>query len=49
VKDSTDRWIKFDDETVSIVNEEEIKKLSGKGGGDWHIAYLCMYRTRPGL
>jgi ubiquitin carboxyl-terminal hydrolase 14 len=49
VKDASDRWVKFDDETVSIVNEEEIKKLSGKGGGDWHIAYLCMYRTRPGL
>jgi len=28
------------------VNNEEIKKLSGKGGSDWHTAYLCFYRTK---
>jgi len=46
VKEDEDRWLKYDDETVSIVNNEEIKKLSGKGGSDWHIAYLCLYRTK---
>lgn len=35
-----DEWLKFDDDKLSIVNDEEIKKLSGKGGADWHIAYL---------
>jgi ubiquitin carboxyl-terminal hydrolase 14 len=38
-------WYKFDDDKVSYVLEDEIKKLSGDGGGDWHIAYLCFYRT----
>jgi len=38
-------WIKFDDSTVSFVNEEEVKKLSGKGGADWHIAYMCVYAS----
>jgi hypothetical protein len=28
------------------VNDEEIKKLSGKGGSDWHTAYLCFYRSK---
>jgi hypothetical protein len=36
----TDKWLKYDDDKVSFVNDEEIKKLSGKGGGDWHMAYL---------
>jgi len=45
VKESNDKWAKFDDEKVSYVNNEEIKKLTGKGGGDWHMAYLLLYRT----
>eukprot|EP00002_Diphylleia_rotans_P020196 TRINITY_DN3918_c0_g1_i1.p1 TRINITY_DN3918_c0_g1~~TRINITY_DN3918_c0_g1_i1.p1 ORF type:complete len:465 (+),score=89.21 TRINITY_DN3918_c0_g1_i1:57-1451(+) len=46
VKDdnSKDDWFKFDDEKVSIVPSEEILKL--QGGGDWHIAYICLYRTK---
>ena len=28
------------------MNNEEIKKLSGKGGSDWHTAYLCLYRSK---
>jgi len=47
VKEKGDQWLKFDDDKVSSANVEEIKKLSGKGGGDWHMAYLCMYRTIP--
>jgi len=46
VKEADDRWLKFDDDEVSIVNNEEIKKLSGKGGSDWHTAYMCLYKTR---
>jgi ubiquitin carboxyl-terminal hydrolase 14 len=41
-----DIWIKFDDDTVSLVNTDEILKLSGKGGADWHMAYLAFYRTK---
>ncbi|KAI9595836.1 hypothetical protein BDF19DRAFT_440209 [Syncephalis fuscata] len=41
---NTDDWFKFDDDTVSIVTSEDVLKLDG--GGDWHVAYICMYRTR---
>ena len=34
----TDRWWKFDDDTVTAQPSEEIMKLVG--GGDWHMAYL---------
>jgi ubiquitin carboxyl-terminal hydrolase 14 len=46
VKQGSDEWLKFDDDKLSIVNDEEIKKLSGKGGADWHIAYLCIYQSK---
>ena len=42
VKTDNGRWLKFDDDVVSEVTEEDIKKLSG--GGDWHIASTLMYR-----
>lgn len=45
VKQEDDKWLKFDDEKVSMVNNDEIQKLNGKGGADWNIAYLCLYRT----
>lgn len=35
-------WLRFDDDNVDAVSEEEIRKLSG--GGDWHMAYICFYR-----
>jgi ubiquitin carboxyl-terminal hydrolase 14 len=41
VKTDDGRWLKFDDDQVSEVSEEEIKKLSG--GGDWHIASSLLY------
>lgn len=47
VKESDDKWLKYDDDHVSAVSLDEIKKLSGKGGGDWHMAYLALYRTKP--
>jgi ubiquitin carboxyl-terminal hydrolase 14 len=45
VKQAKDKWLKYDDDKVSEVRDEEIKKLDGKGGGDWHIAYMCLYRS----
>jgi len=46
VLESKDKWLKFDDDKVSSCTTEDIKKLTGKGGGDWHMAYLCFYRTK---
>lgn len=37
-------WFKCDDDTVSVVHEEDILKLSG--GGDWHVAYVLLYGPR---
>jgi len=37
-----DEWLCFDDDIVSSVKSEEILAL--KGGGDWHTAYLTIYR-----
>jgi len=42
-----DKWLRFDDETVSPCNAEDIKKLAG--GADWHIAYICLYRSKHTL
>ncbi|CAN8063680.1 unnamed protein product [Agarophyton chilense] len=44
VKDAGSKWYKFDDDRVSIQTEEDVKKLSG--GGDWHMAYMCLYRAK---
>jgi ubiquitin carboxyl-terminal hydrolase 14 len=37
-----DKWIKFDDDKISTVSINEILEL--KGGGDWHMAYICIYK-----
>lgn len=37
-------WWKFDDDEVSPVGVDEIAKL--EGGGDWHTAYICLYRAK---
>ena len=42
-----DVWLKFDDDEVSSCTEDDIKKLSG--GGDWHIAYLNLYKAKSTL
>jgi len=39
-----DNWVKCDDEEMTPVSADEVKKLSG--GGDWHIAYLLLYGPR---
>jgi len=37
-----DDWYKYDDDVVTAVKTDEILNL--KGGGDWHMAYYCIYR-----
>ncbi|KAI9330992.1 hypothetical protein BDR26DRAFT_912549 [Obelidium mucronatum] len=44
MKNEKGEWWKFDDDTVSMVNEEEITKL--EGGGDWHTAYIVLYKAK---
>eukprot|EP01018_Ginkgo_biloba_P002950 Gb_29171 [translate_table: standard] len=44
VKQENGKWIEFDDENPIPQREEDITKLSG--GGDWHMAYICMYKAR---
>jgi len=47
VKDHKGQWLRYDDDVVTAVNsEDEIKKLSGKGGADAHIAYFCLYKSK---
>jgi ubiquitin carboxyl-terminal hydrolase 14 len=35
---------KFDDDKVTVIKSDEIPKL--EGGGEYHSAYLCLYRAR---
>jgi len=42
VKNKSGQWLEFNDDDVTAVTEEDVKKLSG--GGDWHTAYVCLYR-----
>uniref|UniRef100_A0A6N2MPK4 Ubiquitin carboxyl-terminal hydrolase n=1 Tax=Salix viminalis TaxID=40686 RepID=A0A6N2MPK4_SALVM len=44
VKQESGKWIEFDDDNPIPQREEDIAKLSG--GGDWHMAYICMYKAR---
>lgn len=37
-----DKWIKYDDSNVSMVTTNEVLEL--KGGGDWHMAYICFFK-----
>lgn len=46
VRQEGDNWICFDDDKVSSVGTDDIKKLVGHGGADWHQAYMCLYRTK---
>jgi len=47
VRAKDDIWLKFDDDYISTCTSEDIKKLSG--GGDWHIAYICLYKAKTNL
>ncbi|GAA0139885.1 hypothetical protein Leryth_003128 [Lithospermum erythrorhizon] len=44
VKQDSGKWVLFDDDNPVPQLEEDIPKLSG--GGDWHMAYICMYKAR---
>lgn len=44
VRRKGDDWVKCDDDNMSNVTTEDIIKLSG--GGDWHCAYVLLYRPR---
>ncbi|KAG5523514.1 hypothetical protein RHGRI_035352 [Rhododendron griersonianum] len=44
VKQESGKWIQYDDDSPIPQREEDITKLSG--GGDWHMAYMCMYKAR---
>ncbi|PKI79458.1 hypothetical protein CRG98_000149 [Punica granatum] len=44
VKQEDGKWIEYDDDNPIPQREEDIVKLSG--GGDWHMAYICMYKAR---
>jgi ubiquitin carboxyl-terminal hydrolase 14 len=37
-----DKWLKYDDDSVSMVLTNDILEL--KGGGDWHMAYICFFK-----
>jgi len=43
-KRDNNQWVVCDDETLGLRTEEDIKNL--QGGGDHHMAYLCMYKAR---
>jgi len=47
VKKDKKKWLVFDDETVAEIDAERVKELYG--GGDWHMAYMCLYRKMDGL
>jgi ubiquitin carboxyl-terminal hydrolase 14 len=44
VRQSDASWIQFDDEEMIPRKEEEVLALAG--GGDWHMAYLLLYRAQ---
>ncbi|XP_010912089.1 ubiquitin carboxyl-terminal hydrolase 6 [Elaeis guineensis] len=44
VKQESGKWIQYDDDNPSPQREDDITRLSG--GGDWHMAYICMYKAR---
>ncbi|KAL5728862.1 ubiquitinyl hydrolase 1 [Ranunculus cassubicifolius] len=44
VKQENGKWVEFDDDNPIPKQEDDITKLSG--GGDWHMAYICMYKAR---
>ncbi|KAI7850419.1 hypothetical protein BDC45DRAFT_243660 [Circinella umbellata] len=44
VKKGEDEWHKFDDDKVSVVKDADIERLDG--GGDWHTAYIVLYRAK---
>eukprot|EP00697_Spironema_sp_BW2_P000773 gnl/Spiro4/11046_TR5852_c0_g3_i1.p1 gnl/Spiro4/11046_TR5852_c0_g3~~gnl/Spiro4/11046_TR5852_c0_g3_i1.p1 ORF type:complete len:537 (-),score=134.39 gnl/Spiro4/11046_TR5852_c0_g3_i1:86-1516(-) len=46
IKVRHNEWLKFDDDTVRPVHDEQIVGLMGNSA-DWHIAYLTLWRQIP--
>lgn len=44
VRQKGDDWLMCDDDDIRPVAAEDVLKLSG--GGDWHTAYVLLYRSR---
>lgn len=44
VKKSENEWHKFDDDKVSVLRDSDIERLDG--GGDWHTAYIVLYKAK---
>ncbi|RDX80843.1 Ubiquitin carboxyl-terminal hydrolase 6, partial [Mucuna pruriens] len=44
VKQENGKWIEFDDDNPKPKIEDDITRLSG--GGDWHMAYIILYKAR---
>jgi len=44
VRQKDDIWVMCDDDNMSVVNVEDVLKLSG--GGDWHCAYVLLYAPK---
>ncbi|GAQ83602.1 Ubiquitin-specific protease [Klebsormidium nitens] len=44
VKQDKGGWTLFDDDKPIPQREDDILKLAG--GGDWHMAYICLYKAR---
>jgi ubiquitin carboxyl-terminal hydrolase 14 len=42
IRKDSGTWYKFDDDKVTEIKEDDVKKLYG--GGDWHMAYICLYQ-----
>jgi len=45
-KQEENYWLQYDDDTVTPRDKEFIRKLTGDEGADWHIAYMCLYKTK---
>lgn len=43
VKQKDGSWILFDDDKLIPKTADEVLQLSG--GGDWHMAYMMMYKA----
>lgn len=43
-QESGDDWWKFDDDKVTQISQADITKL--EGGGDFHTAYIALYRSK---
>jgi len=43
VRQQNGHWVLFDDDTLSLKKDDDILALSG--GGDWHMAYMLLYRA----